>query len=68
MKITITAIAALFSLIMLFAPGLASADSGNWQPPAIQQVGYFQPVGYWHHRPGACANRHFRRHHRYLCR
>ena len=68
MKLTITAIAALFSLLMLVAPSSASAASGNWQPPTIQQIGYFQPVGYRHHRPLACANRHFRHHHPYQCR
>jgi len=62
MKITITAIAAMFSLVMLFAPGSANADAGNWQPTGIQQVGFFGG------RPIACHNHYFRRHHRHLCR
>jgi hypothetical protein len=70
MKLTITAIAAMFSLLMLITPGRASADPGNWQPPAIQQVGDYQlrNVGFWSGRPIACHNRYFRRHHRYECR
>jgi hypothetical protein len=68
MRITTTAIAATFALLMLMAPGIASAEVCNLQPRTIQQVGYFQPVGYWHHRPAACLNRHFRHHHPYLCR
>jgi hypothetical protein len=62
MKLTITAIAAIFSLLVLMAPGRASADPGNWQPATIQQVGF------WSGRPIACHNRYFRRHHRYECR
>lgn len=62
MKLTITTIAAIFSLLVLMAPGLASADSGNWQQPGIQQVGFFSG------RPIACHNRYFRHHHWRLCR
>ena len=70
MRLTITAIAAIFSLLVLMAPGRASADPGNWQPPAIQQVEYshLYNVGFWGGRPIACRNRYFRRHHRYECR
>jgi len=62
MKITITAIALMFSLLMLFAPGPASANAGNWQPGRVQQVGFFGG------RPIACQNHYFRRHHWHLCR
>jgi hypothetical protein len=63
MKITLTAIAAMFSLSMLFAPGPASAaDAIGWQPAGIQQVGFFGG------RPIACHNHYFRRHHRHMCR
>jgi hypothetical protein len=62
MKLTLTAIAAIFSLLVLMAPGNASADTGNWHQPAVQQVGFFTG------RPLACHNRYFRHHHRYLCR
>jgi hypothetical protein len=63
MKITITAIAAMFSLMMLFAPGPASAtEAGNSQPAGIEQVGFFSG------RPIACHNHYFRRHHWYMCR
>jgi hypothetical protein len=69
MKITITAIAATFSLLMLFAPGPASAAIGIPQPSAIEQVGYNQSgiinAGYWH--GAACRDRRFRRHHHWIC-
>jgi len=52
MKLAITAFAAMFSLLMLTVPTQASAAE----------------FGFWHHRPAACANAHFRHHHRYLCR
>ena len=71
MKLTITAIAAMFSLLMLIAPTGASAEV---TPFPIQQVGYVQPagyiqqVGYWHYRPWACSNGYFRRHHWRMCR
>jgi hypothetical protein len=64
MKITITAIAAMFSLLMLIAPLGASAEV---TPIPIQQIGYVQQVGYWHHHPWACGNRYFRRHHWRMC-
>lgn len=62
MKLTLTAIAAIFSLLVLMAPGNASAAMGHWQQPGIQQVGFFSG------RPLACHNRYFRRHHLHLCR
>ena len=70
MKLTITAVAAMFSLFMLVAPGLARADSGNWQPTGVAQVGYsnLYDVGFWGGRPLACHNHYFRHHHWYLCR
>jgi hypothetical protein len=52
MKLAITAFAAMFSLMMLTVPTQARADE----------------FGLWHHRPAACSNHYFRRHHRYLCR
>ena len=65
MKITITAIAAMFSLMMLIAPVRASAEVS---PFPIQQVGYVQQVGFWHYHPWACSNHYFRRHHWRMCR
>jgi hypothetical protein len=71
MKLTITAIAAMFSLLMLISPSHANAEVTAFP---VQQVGYVQPagyiqqVGYWHYRPWACSNHYFRRHHWYLCR
>jgi len=70
MKLTITGIAAMFSLLMLMAPGPAKADSINWQPAGLQQGAYSHVynVGFWGGRPIACSNHYFRRHHRYMCR
>lgn len=68
MKITTTALAAMFALLMLIVPIRASADVGSWQPTAVQQIGYVQPVGFWHYRPWACSNHYFRRHHWRMCR
>jgi len=66
MKVTTTAIAAMFSLLMLMVPVRAGAEV---TPFPVQQVGYVLPVGYWHHhRPWACSNGYFRRHHWRLCR
>ena len=66
MKTTLTGIAAMFSLLMLVAPMRAGAEVTQFP---VQQVGYVQPVGYWHHhRPWACRNRHFRHHHWRMCR
>ena len=69
---TITA-AALFALMMAM-PGAARADIGNVHPqtpqPAFQQTALApQPVtlAWYRGRPWACANRHFRRHHWWLC-
>jgi hypothetical protein len=62
MKITISAIAAMFSLFMLVAPGSAKADAMNWQSGGIEQVGFFGG------RPIACHNHYFRHHHWRLCR
>jgi hypothetical protein len=67
MKITITAIAAIFSLFMLTVPGAANAATLNWQPLAVQQGGY-QTVGWFRGRPAACRNHYFRRHHPRECR
>jgi hypothetical protein len=68
MKTTITAIAAMFSLMMLITPVRASAEVGAFQPQGVTQVGYFEPVGYWHHyHPWACSNGYFRRHHWRMC-
>jgi len=66
MKVSTTAIAAMFALLMFIVPGRASAEV---TPFPFQQVGYIQPVGYFgHYRPWACSNHYFRRHHWYLCR
>jgi len=68
MKLAITTVAAIFFLLVLIIPGRASADPGNWQPQTIQQIGY-QPynASYWGYYPYACRDRHFRRHHPFLC-
>jgi hypothetical protein len=69
MKITITAIAAMFSLLMLFAPVPASATSADSQPSAIEQTAFNQPgimnAEYFH--GGVCRDRRFRRHHHWIC-
>ena len=74
MKLWTTMAAALFALMMAM-PGAARADIGNVHPqslqPAIQQTALapasFTTLAYYH-RPWACGNRYFRRHHWWLCR
>ncbi len=73
MKLWTIAAAALFALMMAM-PGAARADVGNVHPqtlqPAIEQTALVpQPVTLaYYHRPYACGNRYFRRHHWWLCR
>ncbi len=74
MKRFTTAIVALFGLLMTAVPGVAGADVAAWGPQNLQPVVIqetvapvpFTTVAYY--RPWACANRYFRRHHRWLCR
>ncbi len=74
MKLYTTTIAALFGLLMMAMPGVVSADVVAWHPrnlhPVVVQETVaptpFTTVAYY--RPWACANRYFRRHHRWLCR
>ena len=65
MKLGTTVVAALFALLMMATSGTARADENwypqNWQPAVMQ------PVAFYHHRPWACANPHFRHHHWWLC-
>lgn len=73
MKLWTTTAAALFALMMAM-PSAARADVGNVHPqtlqPAIEQTALApQPVTLaYYHRPWACGNRYFRRHHYWLCR
>ncbi len=75
MKLYTTTIAALFGLLMMAMPGVASADVGLWHPQTLQPVAIqetvvpapFTTLAYYH-RPWACANHYFRRHHPWLCR
>jgi hypothetical protein len=74
MKLYTTTIAALFGLLMMAMPAVASADVVRWHPQVVQPVvvqevvepAPFTTVAYY--RPWACANRYFRRHHRWMCR
>jgi len=74
MKLYPTTIAALFGLLMMAMPGVAGAEVVAWHPQNLQPVVIQEtvaPVQYTtvaYHRPWACANRYFRRHHRWLCR
>jgi hypothetical protein len=74
MKLWTTAAAAIFALMMAM-PGASRADVGNVHPqtpqPAFQQTALApQPLETlaYYHRPWACSNPHFRRHHWWLCR
>ena len=74
MKLYTTIVAALFGLLMMATTGVASADvvvvhPQNGLPVLVQEAvapAQFTTVEYY--RPWACANRHFRRHHWWLCR
>jgi len=74
MKLYATTIAALFGLLMLAMPSMASAEIVRVYPRPVQPVmvqevvapAPFTTVEYY--RPWACANRHFRRHHWWMCR
>ena len=74
MKLYTTTIAALFGLLMMAIPGVASADVGLWHPPTLQPVVIQETVApaplttVAYYRPWACANHYFRRHHQWLCR
>jgi len=73
MKLYTTAIAALFGLVMVAMPSVASAEVVRWYPrpvqPVVQDVvapAPFTTVEYY--RPWACANPYFRHHHWRKCR
>lgn len=79
MKLQASTSAALFGLLMMATPSIASATVLRWYPRPVQPVvvapvvapAPFAPValtpaGYY--RPLACANPHFRHHHRWKCR
>jgi hypothetical protein len=74
MKLYTTTIAALFGLLMMAMPAVASTDVGLWHPPTLQPVVIQEtvaPMPYTtvaYYRPWACANRYFRRYHRWMCR
>ncbi|MGB3550148.1 MAG: hypothetical protein WA993_05630 [Candidatus Binatus sp.] len=74
MKLYTTTIAALFGLLMMAMPGVASADVVAWHPQNLQPVVVQETVAPMplttvaYYRPWACANRYFRRHHPWLCR
>jgi hypothetical protein len=72
MKIHTTIVAAMFGLLMMAMPSLASAEivyPRPVRPVVVQQVvapAPFTTVEYY--RPWACANPYFRRHHWWRCR
>jgi hypothetical protein len=69
MKLWKITIAAMFALLMLTLPGRASANTGHWQPPEIQESAGYQlfATAYYGHHPYTCRDPRFRRHHRWLC-
>ncbi len=75
MKLYTTTIAALFGLLMMAMPSVAGADVGAWRPQNFQPVAIqetvvpapFTTLAYYN-RPWACADRHYRHHHPWLCR
>ena len=74
MKRLMTSALALFGLVMVAMPSVASAEivrvyPPNVQPMVVQEVvapAPFTTVEYY--RPWACANGWFRHHHRWMCR
>jgi hypothetical protein len=74
MKRLMTSALALFGLVMVAMPSVASAGivrvyPRNVQPMVVQEVvapAPFTTVEYY--RPWACANPWFRHHHRWMCR
>lgn len=74
MKLWTTMAAAIFA-VMMAMPSVVAADIGNVHPqtpqPAVTQTALApQPLTTlaYYHRPWACGNRYFRRHHWWLCR
>ena len=74
MKRLTTSILALFGLLMVAMPSVASAEvvrvyPRSVQPMVVQEVvapAPFTTVEYY--RPWACANPHYRHHHWWKCR
>ncbi len=74
MKIYTSIVAAIFGILMMAMPTVASARVVRWYPQpvhpvVVQQVvapSPFTPVEYY--RPWACSNPHFRHHHWWRCR
>ena len=73
MKIYTTIIAAMFGILMMTMPTVASAEIVRVypqpvRPVLVQQVAPspFTTVEYY--RPWACANPYYRRHHYWRCR
>ncbi len=73
MKRLMTSALALFGLLMVAMPSVASAEivrvyPPNVRPMVVQEVAPapFTTVEYY--RPWACANPWFRHHHRWMCR
>ncbi len=74
MKRLMTSALALFGLLMVAMPSVASAEivrvnPRNVQPMVVQEVvapAPFTTVEYY--RPWACTNPWFRHHHRWMCR
>lgn len=71
MKLYTTGLAALFGLLTMATPSVTRADVGpRALPPVVvqQTVAPMSPVALaYYHRPWACANPRFRRHHPFLC-
>ena len=74
MKRLMTSALALFGLVMVAMPSVASAEivrvyPRNVRPMVVQEVvapAPFTTVEYY--RPWACGNPWFRHHHRWMCR
>jgi len=75
MKRCITAVVALFALIMMALPSVASAEVVVVRPrPVVMQEAVrpaivpapFETVAYYH--PWACRNPYYRHHHWWRCR
>jgi hypothetical protein len=74
MKRLMTSALALFGLLMVAMPSVASAEivrvyPPNVQPMVVQELAApapFTTVEYY--RPWACGNPWFRHHHRWMCR
>ena len=74
MKIYTTMIAAMFGILMMAMPSLASAEVVRLYPRPVHPVVVPQvvaPAGFTtveYYRPWACANPHYRHHHWWRCR